>query len=92
MRAIAFYRQIERLPLPALVALYVLNGLAVGPNNPIASTVEQEITPVEMRARVFGAASAAYLASIPMGGLLGGYLIAGWGCCPRCLLWEPATC
>jgi hypothetical protein len=33
------------------VALYVLNGLAVGPISPIASTVEQEITPVEMRSR-----------------------------------------
>ena len=63
------------LPLPILFAVYAFNGLAVGPVNPIGSTVEQGITPVEMRARVFGASMAGSLVATPLDGLLGGYLI-----------------
>ena len=40
------------------------------------------MTPVRMRARVFGAATAGYLAGIPLGGLVGGYLINGIGLLP----------
>jgi Na+/melibiose symporter-like transporter len=79
---IRFWALALRLPIPALVVLYAFNGLAVGPINPIATTVEQEVTPVRMRARVFGAATAGYLAGIPLGGLVGGYLINGIGLLP----------
>src|SRR5450755_1487792 len=53
---IRFWALALRLPIPALVVIYAFNGLAVGPINPIGTTVEQEVTPVRMRARVFGAA------------------------------------
>ncbi len=79
---IRFWALALRLPIPALVVLYAFNGLAVGPINPIGTTVEQEVTPVRMRARVFGAAAAGYLAGIPLGGLVGGYLINGIGLLP----------
>ena len=79
---VRFWALAFRLPLPALVPIYAFNGLAVGPLNPIGMTVEQEITPVEMRARVFGATSAGYLAGIPLGGLVGGYLINWIGLLP----------
>ena len=79
---IRFWALALRLPIPALVVLYAFNGLAVGPINPIGTTVEQEVTPVRMRARVFGAATAGYLAGIPLGGLVGGYLINGFGLLP----------
>jgi MFS family permease len=74
---IRFWALALRLPIPALIGIYVFNGLAVGPINPIAMTVEQEAIPAEMRARVFGASAAGYLAGIPIGGLVGGFLI-GW--------------
>lgn len=79
---VRFWALAFRLPLPALVPIYAFNGLAVGPLNPIGMTVEQEITPVEMRARVFGAATAGFLVGIPLGGLVGGYLINWIGLLP----------
>lgn len=79
---VRFWALAFRLPLPALVPIYAFNGLAVGPLNPIGMTVEQEITPVEMRARVFGATTAGYLMGIPLGGLVGGYLINWVGLLP----------
>ena len=79
---IRFWGLALRLPIPALAALYAFNGLMVGPINPIGTTVEQEVTPVKMRARVFGATTAGYLAGIPLGGLVGGFLINGIGILP----------
>lgn len=70
------------LPLPALVFIYALNGLVVGPINPIGMTVMQEIIPSEMRARVFGISSAGFMAGVPLGGLLCGYLIPWIGLFP----------
>jgi MFS family permease len=70
------------LPLPVLVLVYALNGLVVGPINPIGMTIEQEIIPPKLRARVLGVASAGYMAGVPLGGLLCGYLITWIGLFP----------
>ncbi len=43
------------------------------------STVMQERLPAEMRARVFGTMSAGFLAGIPLGTLLSGYVVAWIG-------------
>src|SRR5215469_4609159 len=40
--------------LPALIVANIISGLGAGPLNPIMSTVEQEVVPPEMRARVLG--------------------------------------
>jgi MFS family permease len=85
-----FWALAFRLPIPVLVVVYAVQGLMVGPVNPIAMTVAQEIVPPNMRARVFGAASAGYLAGIPLGGLVSGYLIAGIGLIPT--LFAMGTC
>jgi MFS family permease len=85
-----FWALAFRLPIPILVVIYALQGLMVGPINPIGMTVQQEIIPSEMRARVFGAASAGYMAGVPIGGLVSGYLIARVGLIPA--LFAMGTC
>lgn len=79
---VRFWALALRLPLPMLFAVYAFNGLAVGPINPIATTVEQEIIPENMRARVFGTSMAGSLAGVPLGGLLCGFAIAWIGLIP----------
>ncbi|QYF75114.1 MFS transporter [Cryobacterium sp. PAMC25264] len=62
-------------PLPVLVALTALSGLAAGAINPILGTVELERIPEHLRGRVFGLINAGAWAGVPFGALLGG--IAG---------------
>ncbi|MET1053251.1 MAG: MFS transporter [Mycetocola sp.] len=59
-------------PLPVLVAMTALSGLAAGALNPILGTVELERVPVHLRGRVFGLINAGAWAGIPFGALLGG--------------------
>jgi MFS family permease len=80
--SVRFWALAFSFPLPWLFGVYAFNGLAVGPINPIGTTVEQEMVPVVMRARVFGALTAGYLAGMPLGGLIGGYLINWIGLLP----------
>ncbi len=66
-------------PLFVILIVHIIAGVAAGCLNPILNTVEYERTPVEMRARVFGTITAIAFAAIPLGGLLGGYLVAWIG-------------
>ncbi|MEC5184737.1 MFS family permease [Cryobacterium sp. MP_3.1] len=59
-------------PLPVLVAMTALSGLAAGAINPILGTVELERVPPHMRGRVFGMINAGAWAGVPFGALLGG--------------------
>jgi MFS family permease len=59
-------------PLPVLVAVTALSGLAAGAINPILGTVELERVPEHMRGRVFGLINAGAWAGVPFGALLGG--------------------
>ncbi|TFC49029.1 MFS transporter [Cryobacterium sp. TMT2-17-1] len=59
-------------PLPVLVAMTALSGLAAGAINPILGTVELERVPEHMRGRVFGLINAGAWAGVPFGALLGG--------------------
>ncbi|KJC63063.1 MFS transporter [Agreia bicolorata] len=59
-------------PLPVLVAVTALAGLAAGALNPILGTVELERVPEHMRGRVFGLVNAGAWAGVPFGALLGG--------------------
>lgn len=62
----------------ALGALAVV-GLAAGPINPLLFTVQTEIVPAQMRGRVFGATRACAWAAIPLGVLLGSFVIGALG-------------
>ncbi len=59
-------------PLPILVAMTAISGLAAGAINPILGTVELERVPEHMRGRVFGLINAGAWAGVPFGALLGG--------------------
>ena len=59
-------------PLPVLVALTAISGLAAGSLNPIIGAVELERIPEHLRGRVFGLINAGAWAGIPFGGLRGG--------------------
>lgn len=59
-------------PLPVLVAMTALSGLAAGAINPILGSVELERVPEHMRGRVFGLINAGAWAGVPFGALLGG--------------------
>ena len=68
----------------ALVALAV-GGLAVGPINPLLSTLAYEIIPPQLRGRVLGAVTSGAWAAIPAGILLGGILVDAVGVGPTIL-------
>ncbi|WP_174720132.1 MFS transporter [Cryobacterium sp. TMT2-15-1] len=59
-------------PMPVLVAMTALSGLAAGAINPILGTVELERVPEHMRGRVFGLINAGAWAGVPFGALIGG--------------------
>jgi MFS family permease len=60
------------LPLPALLIVTGLAGLAAGAINPIIGTIKLERVPTRMRARVFGLIQAGCWAAMPLGALLAG--------------------
>lgn len=68
-----------QLPLPALLTVFALAGLAAGSINPLLDTVLYEQVPRQMRARVFGALTTGVTAAMPLGSLLGGAAVAGVG-------------
>ena len=74
------YATLAMLP-PLSVSILVLAaaGLMFGPLNPMTSTLVQERTPLLMRGRIFGFLEALTSASIPVGMLLGGYLLEIFG-------------
>jgi predicted MFS family arabinose efflux permease len=66
-------------PLPAALVALAISGLASGPLNPLLLTVSAEIVPTQMRGRVFGAIRASSWASIPLGILIGGFVVQAFG-------------
>ncbi|GHO69719.1 hypothetical protein KSC_086110 [Ktedonobacter sp. SOSP1-52] len=60
--------------------------MAIGPINPILSTMEQELVPAELRARVFGALTAMAFLGMPIGGLIAGFLVDWLGITPGILI------
>lgn len=65
--------------LPLMLGWFALAGLAIAPLNSLISTVLQERTPSEMRARVFGTLGAAVLAGIPLGTFASGFVVTWIG-------------
>lgn len=66
-------------PLPVLLAIIFVDGLAVGPLNPLSATITQERTPVAYRGRVQGMITSLAWVAIPLGRGLAGLLIAPLG-------------
>jgi MFS family permease len=75
-----------RAPLPALVGVSAVSGMASGPLNPLMDTVLYERVPVEMRARVWGVVYAGCTAAMPLGAVTAGLLVARVGLVPA--LWA----
>jgi predicted MFS family arabinose efflux permease len=67
------------LPLPAVLAVTAVAGLACGAINPLLAATEYERVPAHLQARVFGASGALAFVGIPVGGLLGGALVEAAG-------------
>lgn len=65
--------------LALVVATVFASGLISAPVNPILAAVGYERIPPELHARVIGLIRAVAWAGIPLGGLLGGLLVAGQG-------------
>lgn len=74
-------------PLPVLLPVLALSGLAAGALNPMMATAMYGEIPDRMRARVFGATTAGVAASMPLGALLGGLAVEQFGLVP-----TVATC
>lgn len=70
------------LPVPALLTVFVLAGLAAGSINPLLDTVLFEQLPRAMRARVLGALTTGVTAGMPFGSLLGGIAVDQAGLVP----------
>lgn len=66
-------------PLFVLIGISMLSGLMAGPINPIMSTIDQEQVPQEMRARVFGMVGAGSYLGIPLGAIVGSFLVQWTG-------------
>jgi len=66
-------------PLIVAAAIIFVQGMANGPINLTAVTVMQERIPSALRGRVFGTSRALGFAATPLGGLVAGYIVAGFG-------------
>jgi MFS family permease len=73
-------------PLPVVLLVQLISGIAAGPINPVLSTVEYERIPPNMRGRVFGTITAGAWMAMPLGVLLGGFAIEGVGLVPTLLI------
>ena len=69
-------------PLPVLLPVLAVSGLAAGALNPMMATAMYGEIPDGMRARVFGATTAGVAASMPLGALLGGLAVEQVGLVP----------
>lgn len=67
------------LPLPAIVAILLLGGLAAGFINPIVSAILLERTPAPLVGRVIALVGALSWSLIPFGGLYAGLLVDNLG-------------
>ncbi len=62
-------------PLGIVLATLALTSVGAGPLNPIIDTLKYERVPEDLRGRVFDAMTAGMFVAMPLGVLLGGYLL-----------------
>jgi MFS family permease len=80
-----YFAMAIQLPVPALITVFAIAGLAAGSINPLISTLLYEEIPRELRARVLGALTTGVSLGMPLGSLLGGVAVATWGIGPTVL-------
>jgi MFS family permease len=73
-------------PLWSVLAVAVVGGVAISVVNPVLGAVTYERIPAHLRARVLGLLAAVSWAGIPLGSLLGGWLVDGLGLRPALLI------
>lgn len=61
--------------LAPLIAVCAVSGIFAGVLNPIIGTEMVRLVPERLRSRVFGAVTSGVLVAVPVGGLLGGYVV-----------------
>ncbi|MEO8262301.1 MAG: MFS transporter [Pseudolysinimonas sp.] len=66
-------------PLPVVLGVLALSGLAAGPINPLIDTALFGLIPIPLRARVLGAISTGVAAAMPLGSLLAGIGVDAFG-------------
>jgi MFS family permease len=66
-------------PFPVAIAAMFVMGITGGPLNPILMSIRQERVPLPFRARVFGTTTAIAFVAIPLGQLIGGFLVEWLG-------------
>lgn len=69
-------------PLPVLLPVFAVSGLAAGAINPMIATAMYGLVPDGMRARVFGVTTAGATATMPVGALVGGFAAEQFGLVP----------
>jgi MFS family permease len=73
------------LPIPALLTVIALSGLAAGSINPLLDALLYEKIPRTMRARVLGALTTGVTAGMPIGSVLGALVVSAVGLVPALL-------
>lgn len=69
-------------PLPVLLPVFAVSGLAAGAINPMIATAMYGLVPDGMRARVFGVTTAGATATMPVGAIVGGFAAEQFGLVP----------
>lgn len=69
-------------PYPVVVAAVAVMGFFAGPLNPILMSLRQERVPLPYRARVFGTLTTLAFIAIPLGQLVGGFMVEWLGVRP----------
>jgi MFS family permease len=68
-----------RLPLPALVPVFAVAGIASGAVNPTIGALKLERVPPGMRARIYGVIAAGAWLAMPLGSVCGGLAVTHFG-------------
>ena len=85
-RAVALWIMVMLPSLPILLAAIAIESFCFEPINPLLISIYQERTPAGMRGRVFGTANAIAVGTLPVGTIIGGFLLAGPGLVPTIVI------
>ncbi len=91
VRAISFWVMVARPSITILLASIAINALCLEPVNPLVTSILQERTPAGLRGRVFGAFSAIGIGTLPIGIMIGGFLLGGPGLMPTLVIISVAS-